>query len=70
MMSLVRRSESKSIYFGTDVLAKEPMESNHPLLNPKIAHKILLTPHYAWAYDKARERLLEGVVKNIAEFVR
>ncbi|WP_394998065.1 D-2-hydroxyacid dehydrogenase [uncultured Helicobacter sp.] len=61
--------ESKPIYFGADVLAKEPMEPNHPLLNPKIAHKILLTPHYAWAYDKARARLLEGVLKNIAEFV-
>lgn len=62
--------ESKPLYFGTDVLAKEPMESNHPFLNPKIAHKLLITPHYAWAYDKARTRLLEGVIKNIAEFVK
>ena len=62
--------ESKPFCFGTDVLAKEPMESNHPLLNPKIAHKLLITPHYAWAYDKARTRLLEGVIKNIAEFVK
>lgn len=61
--------ESKPLYFGTDVLVKEPMESNHPFLNPKIAHKLLITPHYAWAYDKARTRLLEGVIKNIAEFV-
>lgn len=62
--------ESKPLYFGTDVLATEPMQPDHPLLNPSIAHKILLTPHCAWAYDKARERLLEGVVSNIADFLK
>lgn len=61
--------ESKEIYFGTDVLSQEPMERNHPFLNPKIAHKLILTPHIAWAYDKARIRLLKGVVANIRSFV-
>ena len=61
--------ESKDFYFGTDVLAPEPMTKNHPLLNPKIANKIIITPHYAWAYDKARARLIDGVKKNIQEFI-
>lgn len=62
--------ESKDFYFGTDVLAIEPMSTNHPLLNPKIAHKLLITPHYAWAYDKARNRLIDGVRKNIQDFIQ
>ena len=62
--------ESKNFYFGTDVLQSEPMAKNHPLLNPMIAHKLIITPHYAWAYDKARARLIDGVRKNIQEFVK
>lgn len=62
--------KSKNFYFGTDVLQSEPMAKNHPLLNPTIAHKLIITPHYAWAYDKARARLIDGVRKNIQEFVK
>lgn len=62
--------ESKNFYFGTDVLQSEPMAKDHPLLNPTIAHKLIITPHYAWAYDKARARLIDGVRKNIQEFVK
>ncbi|RDU57156.1 D-2-hydroxyacid dehydrogenase [Helicobacter sp. MIT 00-7814] len=65
---IAKELESRELYFGADVLENEPMKPNHPLLNPKIAHKILLTPHIAWAYDKARVRLIEGVVANIKSF--
>ena len=60
--------KNKDMYFGTDVLEIEPMKPNHPFLDKNIAHKILITPHIAWAYDKARERLLELTLENIKSF--
>ena len=60
--------KNKDMYFGTDVLEIEPMKPNHPFLDKKIADKILITPHLAWAYDKARERLLELTLENIKNF--
>ncbi|WP_334081775.1 NAD(P)-dependent oxidoreductase, partial [Helicobacter typhlonius] len=61
--------KSKDMYFGADVLETEPMRVNHPFLNPSITHKLLLTPHTAWAYDKARERLIALTAKNIQDYV-
>lgn len=59
----------KNIYFATDVLQKEPMEKNHPFLNPLIQDKIILTPHIAWAYGNARETLIKMVIENIRTFI-
>lgn len=59
----------KDFYFATDVLQKEPMETNHPFLNPLIQDKMLLTPHIAWAYGNARETLIKMVIENIRTFV-
>ena len=60
----------REIYFGADVLEKEPMIPNHPLLNEKIKDKILITPHIAWAYNDTKERLISLVVKNIESFLK
>ena len=62
--------KSKDMYFGTDVLECEPMRANHPFLNPSIAHKLLLTPHIAWAYDRARERLITLTAQNIRDYIQ
>ena len=59
----------RDFYFGGDVLEAEPMKENHPLLDPAIASKILITPHIAWAYRDTKERLLSMVVGNIKAFL-
>ena len=61
--------KSKEIFFATDVLESEPMKANHPFLNKDIASKLLITPHIAWAYDNARERLLKLLAQNIRDFL-
>lgn len=61
--------KTKEMYFATDVLESEPMKPSHPLLDSSIASKLLLTPHVAWAYDNARERLLKLLAQNIRDFI-
>ena len=56
-------------YYGCDVLEIEPMIKNHPFLDKSIQHKLLLSPHIAWAYKESRKRLIAGVEKNIKDFI-
>ena len=49
-----------------DVLTKEPMTADCPLLNAK---NITITPHVAWAPIETRERLLGIVVDNLSAFI-
>lgn len=51
-----------------DVFEKEPIAANNPLLKIKNSHKLLLTPHTAWASKEARERLVEIILGHINEF--
>jgi len=57
------------LYYGTDVVTKEPIESNSPLLSIKNKDRILITPHIAWASKEARLRLLDGIEQNIKNFI-
>lgn len=57
--------DEKNIYFGLDVLSKEPMRENHPLLNVKNKDNIYVTPHIAWTSVEAREKLIASVIENI-----
>lgn len=57
------------LYYGTDVVTKEPIELDSPLLNIKNKHRILITPHIAWASKEARLRLLDGIEQNIKNFI-
>lgn len=61
--------DKQDIYHGTDVLAVEPMLSNHPYLSIKASHRLVVTPHTAWASVEARQCLLGKVVDNINNFV-
>ncbi|MEA3513375.1 MAG: D-2-hydroxyacid dehydrogenase [Campylobacterota bacterium] len=61
-------NNNHDIYYGTDVVTKEPIESNSPLLTIKNKERFIITPHIAWASKEARVRLLEGIEKNIKEF--
>jgi glycerate dehydrogenase len=54
---------------GIDVLAVEPPEEDDPLLAPGIPN-LIVTPHVAWAAQESRQRALDQVTENIADFLR
>jgi glycerate dehydrogenase len=54
---------------GIDVLPAEPPRAGHPLLEPGIPN-LVVTPHVAWGAREARQRALDQVTENIAEFLR
>lgn len=66
---LAEALQKQDFLFGTDVLEYEPMQKNHPLLSSKIKHKVLITPHIAWAYQDTKEQLLKMVASNIKQFL-
>lgn len=49
---------------GFDVLAAEPPNASNPLLAEDLPN-FILTPHCAWGSREARQRLLEGVARNV-----
>ncbi|HEY9203766.1 MAG TPA: NAD(P)-dependent oxidoreductase, partial [Sulfurimonas sp.] len=57
--------DEKNISFGLDVLSREPMEENHPLLSVKNRANLYITPHIAWTSVEARQKLIAGVIENI-----
>lgn len=52
---------------GLDVLSVEPPPFQHPLFD---APNCLITPHIAWATQKARQTLLNKVVENLQAFLQ
>ncbi|ANV98184.1 hydroxyacid dehydrogenase [Helicobacter enhydrae] len=68
--ALAARMLTSHIKFGGDVLEKEPMQNNHPLLHPTLTHRLILTPHTAWAYQETRQRLMQRVYENIKNFLQ
>jgi len=50
---------------AVDVMIEEPPRSNSPLFK---LNNIIITPHVAWASKEARQRVINGVVKNIRKF--
>jgi glycerate dehydrogenase len=54
--------------YATDVLEREPPPPNHPLLGKRLAGKVLLTPHIAWASRESRQRLVGEIARNIRAF--
>ncbi len=55
---------------GIDVLTKEPIDPQNPLLKVFDKEKIIITPHIAWASMESRARLIEKIAKNIEAFKR
>lgn len=53
-----------------DVMQKEPLPIDSPLLNEKIQDKILITPHVAWVSDKALKSLMKLTYENVSNFVK
>lgn len=52
-----------------DVICKEPMDENSPLLRIKDSGKLFITPHIAWATFEARTRLMDEVYLNLKAYV-
>jgi len=59
--------DEKNLFFGLDVLTKEPMRENHPLLSVKKRDNLYITPHIAWTSVEARDTLIASVIDNIRE---
>lgn len=59
--------EGKIAGAALDVLSKEPMTPDNPLLRIQDSRKLIITPHIAWAAAETRMRLMDGVYKNIEE---
>lgn len=53
---------------GLDVLCKEPMDPENPLLKIQDSNRLIITPHIAWAAKETRFRVVDEVVKNIRRF--
>lgn len=51
-----------------DVMAQEPIQADSPLLSLKQPHRLLLSPHNAWASLEARKLLIEEMALNIQAF--
>ncbi len=54
---------------GLDVLEKEPIDPDNPLLKIKNPEKLFITPHIAWTSIEARQRLINEIAKNIEAFL-
>jgi len=67
---LAEELNKRELYVGLDVLVKEPIEADNPLMHLKNPNQLLITPHIAWASVEARKRLLEGIIKNIEWFLK
>ncbi len=57
------------IVAGLDVLEKEPIEEDNPLLHISHSDNLLITPHIAWTSVEARRKLVKGIYDNIKEFL-
>ncbi|PKF63333.1 hydroxyacid dehydrogenase [Psychromonas sp. psych-6C06] len=57
--------DTRDIYHGSDVLAVEPMAQDHIYFNVQQQHRLVLTPHTAWASSEARKSLVAKIVDNI-----
>lgn len=55
---------------GLDVMSREPMPADSPLLTLQDDRKLLLTPHIAWASVEARQKLVQELMLNLEAFLR
>lgn len=59
-------SSGKIGFYAADVVEKEPILSDNPLLQAK---NCMITPHMAWAAKEARQRLMNIAVSNLKAFL-
>lgn len=61
-------NEGKIAAAGLDVLCREPMSADSPLLKVKEKDRLLITPHIGWASVEARTNLMDIVAGHIRTF--
>lgn len=61
--------DRREIYAGLDVLETEPIQMQNRLNEVTHKERLLVTPHIAWTSIEARKKLLDGVIKNIEQFL-
>ena len=61
--------DNRCLYAGLDVISKEPIEKENPLNHIRNKDSLVITPHIAWASIESRIRLVDGIIKNINEYV-
>ncbi|TKX31307.1 D-2-hydroxyacid dehydrogenase [Campylobacter estrildidarum] len=69
-LDLAKIMDEKNIKVGLDVLEKEPMLENHPLLKIKNKDNLIITPHVAWASQQAIDTLMSRVYENLEEWIK
>lgn len=52
---------------AVDVVSKEPIEKENPLLEAK---NLLITPHIAWVAEEARQRIMDISYENLKGFLK
>lgn len=52
---------------GLDVLSKEPMDPENPLLRIQDSSRLLITPHMAWTPVETRRRVMSEIYRLIEE---
>ena len=55
---------------GLDVVEKEPIAEDNPLMQIKDSGKLIITPHIGWASVEARTRCVEEAYKNVEAFLK
>jgi glycerate dehydrogenase len=51
-----------------DVLTQEPPVDGNPLLAADLAN-LIVTPHTAWAAKESRQRAIDELTANVADFI-
>jgi glycerate dehydrogenase len=62
--------DNKRFYAALDVTASEPLAQDSALMGLQHPERLLITPHNAWASIEARKVLLQGIEKNIKDYIR
>ena len=55
---------------GLDVLSKEPLPEDSPLMQIKDSKRLFITPHIAWGSVEARSLLIKELYLNIVSFTK
>jgi glycerate dehydrogenase len=61
--------DNSNILVGLDVLECEPMKRDNPLREVQAKDRLFITPHIAWASVESRIKLVDGICKNIKNYI-
>lgn len=62
--------DEQGLKAGIDVLESEPIQANHPFFSISHKERLLLSPHIAFASKESMQRLMDGVLANLKEWLK